>query len=306
MGPQFKKIIFPTDFSAVAASALKTAVAVAAHHKAELHIVTAVNPTMYAYAGYPYYDVTQAMLRSAAKNMARLKLPPKAKGLSVVPKVIEGDIAASLADYATRIHADLIVMASHGRKGVAKFFLGSVATKLMSSAPCPLLVLRAPDGTRKLPVRADRGFTRILVPTDFSDTAYCGFGRALALGQSYGATVYLLHVIDESGLGVLDPKTRKLAIKEMHERALVQLGEWTSWVKSDVKVKPDVVIGDPDEAIAHYAETIKANLVVIGSHGRGELGRMLLGSETDKLIRTLDCPVFVENTKTTKVPVPKS
>ena len=221
----FQRVIFPTDFSKTAESALKSAVAFATKHQAELHIVTVVDSSAFMYAGYPYADLTADLVNGATKKLQALKLPAAASKLKVVPVVLEGDIGTEISAYAAKVRADVIVMASHARGNVSRFFLGSVADRLLHSAKCPLLLMRAPDGTAKAPVRRDRGFKKIVVPTDFSVSADVGLGRAMSLAEDYGAEVHILHIVDAEPLGFLPRKEQLDALKHVDEIAQKKLDE---------------------------------------------------------------------------------
>lgn len=292
MPNHFKRIVFPTDFSDTAAAALKTACGLAAKYGADLHIVSVVDASVYAYSGYPYVDLSAELAAEAARKMQKMKLPPEGKGVHIVPAILQGSITGELARYCEKNNADLIVMASHARGKVARFFLGSVADKLLHEADCPVLLMRAPKGKVKHPTKA-KGYKRILVPTDFSDTADVGLGRALAFAEDYGAEIHVLHVIDTRELR-LGATRQKTAIKDMKDRTKKQLGELATWARKGVKVFTAVDAGDPAKQIGMYAMRRTCDLVVIGSRGRGELGRLVLGSVADSVVRTVEAPVFIE------------
>ncbi|NUQ35316.1 MAG: universal stress protein [Planctomycetaceae bacterium] len=294
MKSRFQRIIFPTDFSPTADAALKTAAAFAAKHRAELHIIHVVDVSAYMYAGYPYADLTAEMMRSAAKRLQHLKLPAAAKKIMTVPVLLQGDIGSEITAYAAKIKADLIVMASHARKSVARFFLGSVADRLLHSARCPVLVMRAPASPK---FKAEKGFKRIAVPTDFSTTADVGLGRAMELAREYKAEVHIVHAVERDVLGILPPKMQKEANRQAEKLTKDKLAELASWDKSNLKIKTAVLDGEPADAMAAYVQKAKCDLVVIGSHGRGEISRLILGSVADRLLRLVECPVFVERAR---------
>lgn len=297
MAAGFKKILFPTDFSEVSLSALKRAAWIAARFKAELHIISVVDSSVYVYANYPYTDIGPALLESAEQQIEKLKLPPKARGLTVKRCVLEGDPAAELVSYCSDQSVDLIVMASHARSKVARFFLGSVADKLMHAAPCPMMLIRAPEGTVKHPVRRDKGYKKLLVPVDFSDHSQRGLSRAASLATEFKAELHLLHVIDSSSMLLLDKALRKRTEAELNERAKVELARFADGVSFSGKKVLEVSAGEPAEVIGMYAMKNMMDMVVVGSHGRSEFGRLFLGSVVDSVVRIVECPVFVEHPK---------
>jgi len=293
MGNNFKRIVFPTDFTATAAGALKTACGLASRYSAELHIVSVVDASVYAYSGYPYVDLGAELAQQAARNMQRLKLPPEAKGVKVVPAVLQGGVGSQIARYADKQNADVVVMASHARGKVARFFLGSVADRLLHEANCPVMLLREPKGKIKHPTK-NKGYKRILVPTDFSETSDLGLGRALAFAEDFKAEVHVLHVVDTRELHLTLAARKRTAINDMKARTRKTLDELASWAKKGVKVVTAVDAGDPAKQIAMYAAKKVCDLVVMGSRGRGEVGRLILGSTADSVLRTVHAPVFIE------------
>jgi nucleotide-binding universal stress UspA family protein len=154
---EFRTLMVPYDFSEHARAALDTALDLGKRLGArELHLVHVISTPAYAYAGYashagaavpPPFDLKRvresalASLEDAREVV--LALRPD-RSVSIETDVIEGaSIDRSLCDAARRLSADLIVMGTHGRTGLAQVFLGSVAARTLRSAPCPVLSVRA-------------------------------------------------------------------------------------------------------------------------------------------------------------------
>ena len=130
---------------------------------------------------------------------------------------------------------------------------------------------------------------KIIAPTDFSDLSAEGVRYALKLAKDVGAQVIVLNVVvlDESNI------VGKGEI-EAHENWLKEFTERLSVDRSDgVNIRELVVPGQAYAAISDCAEKERADLIVLSSHGRGGLSRMLIGSVTDKLLRGASCPVLV-------------
>lgn len=144
----FKLVLVSTDFSPLGNAALPVALRLAHDHKCRLVVATVLefppppNP-MYAH----YYPMPTAKQKTTARAKATKELEGLVAGLS--PKgvaceleVLEGDAAAELAAYATAQKASVLVMSSHGRTGVKKLLLGSVAEKVLRHTTCPVLLVR--------------------------------------------------------------------------------------------------------------------------------------------------------------------
>lgn len=153
---QLKKILMPTDFSSCAGSALGHAVALAEQFGAELHLLHVVvlhqddphNPG-YTFPGLD--ELHQRMEEVASSEMQRWVADPRAAGLKVVEAQTRHIAAApAILDYAARENIDLIVLGTHGRRGLRRFLLGSVTEEVVRSASCPVLTYREEkDGDRK-------------------------------------------------------------------------------------------------------------------------------------------------------------
>jgi nucleotide-binding universal stress UspA family protein len=130
---------------------------------------------------------------------------------------------------------------------------------------------------------------KLLAPTDFSELSAEGVRYACKLAKDVGAQVIVLNVVilDESNV------VGKGEIKA-HEKRLC---EFTSKLvgrrADDLKIREIVVTGQAYAAIVDCAEKERADLIVMSSHGRSGLSRMLIGSVTDKLLRGASCPVLV-------------
>jgi nucleotide-binding universal stress UspA family protein len=134
----------------------------------------------------------------------------------------------------------------------------------------------------------------ILYPTDFSDRAACAFGLACALARDYGARLVLLHVSPlpmlAYGEGVVMPRP-----PDSHDRLKAEL-ERLEVPDAAIRVERRVEEGDPVPEILRVAEEVGADLIVLGTHGRTGLGRLLMGSVAEQVVRRGPCPVLTVRT----------
>ncbi len=135
-------------------------------------------------------------------------------------------------------------------------------------------------------------YERILVPTDGSECAAAAEARAVALAEQYGATVYALFVADVRMSpvygGTTDDEVRDLLDEDLPTDAVVERCE-----AAGVPVETAIRVGVPARAIREYAEEVGADLLVVGTHGRTGLDRLLLGSVSERVVRTSPVPVLV-------------
>lgn len=295
MQSKFSRIVVPTDFSETAETAIATACEVAAYYKSTVDIVNVVDAMVYAYAGYPFASLSAELTTGAEEALRKLKLPASAKGLTVNRFVLSGTPATEINAHAERHKADLIAIGTRGHGAVARFFLGSVADKVLHSAQCPVLVTKAPKAKAKHVKKKARAFTRILFPTDFSETAGKALQRAIALAEDFDAELFLLHVVDDTLISTHVPKERELILKELRSHALEEMKKGLpAQHLQNFSTTGAVKRGEPGKAIAAYAETHACDLIVMGSHGRTGVKRALLGSVADKVVRLSKCAVFIE------------
>jgi nucleotide-binding universal stress UspA family protein len=144
---RLRRILHPTDFSRASTAAFKRAVEMARDNRAELLLVHVMTTTMPVMAdGYlspkVYEDMEAAARASAQKQLARLVAQAKRAGARVKTLLLEGVPHDRIARAARSRKADLVVMGTHGRTGFAKLFLGSVASRVLAIAPCPVLTVR--------------------------------------------------------------------------------------------------------------------------------------------------------------------
>jgi nucleotide-binding universal stress UspA family protein len=286
----FQKILCPTDFSAGSQHAMRVAVRLAEDAGAELvlahvwHIPASVYP-----AEYPLPpQLLQRMSDDARRGLDDAVREASALGAPrVSSRLLTGVPWHVIVDELDDAAFDLAVIGTHGRTGLARFLLGSVAEKVVRHAPCSALVAR-PDGEPK-------PFTHVLCPVDFSDSSRHALELAAELVRPGGAGITLLHVVEApvSYTGELpDPEF----LRELDTRSAEQLGQWASELRSKFSVPVTIRsrigwAGAGTLAVIDDAPSV--DLVVMGSHGRTGLKRVLLGSVAEKVIRHARCPVLV-------------
>lgn len=294
------RILYPTDFSPCAAAALGTATSLARRFGAELHLfhsLTVQTPEVYDpmfYIAAPEEAYTEAA-RAAQRELETLAATAGAAGVGIVT-AIGRDLAAGAAivDYVSREQVDLVVMGTHGRRGPARLLLGSVAEEVIRQAPCPVLALRpAENGTAgdELAVR------RILVPFDFSPPAREALRQAAELAQRLGATLTLLHVVEQPvypevySLGAFAELAEEAEL--LRDKALLQLGDVATYLAPGVDCTVDVRRGRPATEIVAAAARPAVDLVVMATRGLTGIRRLVFGSTAEEVLRLAAVPVLV-------------
>lgn len=145
--PGFRRILFATDFSKASGKAFKTAVAMAKANHAQLTIVhvvvpfTPVVPEQFLEA-QTWELIDREARRWSQQQLRKLTDRARAGGARAVGLLLEGDPAQRITRAARATRADLLVVGTHGRSGLTKFLVGSVAARILASAPCPVVTVR--------------------------------------------------------------------------------------------------------------------------------------------------------------------
>lgn len=199
--------------------------------------------------------------------------------------VMEGNPAKEIVLLADRMPADLLVMGTHGRGGFERLFLGSVTEKVLRTTFCPVLTVPPPIQT---PSDDPVVYTTILCPVDFSDTSSRALQYASSLAKDTNARLILLHVLES----LIDAP-------DVDMSAYINVPEYRRHLEQDAMTRletalPDarsgrseerVTSGKPFREILRVAAETKADLIVMGVHGRGAVERWVFGSTTHHIIR---------------------
>jgi nucleotide-binding universal stress UspA family protein len=265
-----RRILVPADCGPCGAAAYHRALPLARRFGAELHLVHVQCP------------------QDAVDDDPVVFLPPFPADVHVVEAEVTGEsVAAALVDYAWDHDVSLAVVGTHGRRGFAHLFLGSVAELVVREAPCPVLTVHADA--------EDHAVRRVLVPVDFSGRSDDAVRYARALADLSGARVDLLHAVDTGfepdvyGVGMLWHE----ALPSIVERCRAAMAETAEALLGERAGDLHVEVASPAAAVLHAVERLGADLVVMATHGRTGLKRFALGSVAEKVVQHAPCPVLV-------------
>lgn len=280
----YDNILFPTDGSDPAEPVLEYALRTAAEHEATIHVLNVVDTGA---VGTVRGEVVDALEAEGDRIVAEATERARAHGVSVVSEVLRGDPHETIVDYSNRSNVDCIVMPTHGRRGIHRFLLGSVTERVINTAPVPVVAVN-PDRDRPLTYPPQR----VLVPTDGSRGAELAVTAGIDVASSMGATLHLLHVIETGSLG---PDARSgLGDGESTHRATEIIAEATERVEtSSIDPVTSVVEHDEPARVIHdYLDDNEIDLAIMGTHGRTDFNRYVMGGVSAKLVRTSPVPVM--------------
>ncbi|MFB6230373.1 MAG: universal stress protein [Salinibacter sp.] len=285
-----QRILFTTDLSEGARRAFPQAVHLADRHDAGLHVLNVTNPRRHdgseTTASFP---VSLDTLADWFATSAREENCPDLATMSITQKQVESESPPErIIDYVGDEGIDLVVMGTHGRRGVNRMLFGSVTEEVLRRAPCPLLTVQTGAD-----MPSAHTAQRILVPVDFSEASETALRHAAEIASTYGAELDLLHVVEEmvypSNYGLEPSNFPAKDILGRVEKSLDDL------VREDVGYEHASVgatVGHPPTAILDHMEENETDLVVIATQGRTGLERVLVGSVAERVIRQSPAPVF--------------
>ena len=140
-----------------------------------------------------------------------------------------------------------------------------------------------------------RQIRQILAPTDFSECSKQAIAYAYELAQAFGATLVLLHVVEElpAYIGFIPPGGAAMLRADLERQARLDLAQVVPEAEAaEVEVTRQVVVGSPSHEIVQVAAAEKVDLIVIATHGRTGFSHLVMGSVAERVVRTAPCPVM--------------
>ena len=292
-----KKILWPTDGSKESEESLKAALYLAriygagiiCLHVSEIHIpVTELYPT---YEGV-VMDVVEKTEQRFNKDFARIE--KENPGVSFSSRVVRGCIVDWIIETARDEGAELIIMGKKGRGLIGSALLGSNTLKALRNSPVPVLSVKPEPGNREF------GIKKILVPFDISDKADSSLLYSIGLAGKLAASLTVVYVFwIDANVYELSPEL----VDELTAHSATELSRRVEEIADkyrtgstgapDVGIETKILTGvSPALTITDYANENDFDLISVSTHGRKGFERMILGSETEKIIREARCPVL--------------
>ena len=293
------RILCPVDFSEPSLRALRHASAFAGWYEAALTALY-VNPTLPIEArgdlGTFAVGSTAVLEERSTAVMQELRgFVKRAASDQTVDIELEEEarIADAIVARATSLPADLIVMGTHGRTGIKRLLVGSVAERVLRTAPCPVMVVPPHDVVPTETV----SFRHIVCAIDFSDSSLAALRWAVSLAQETDAHLWLLHTIE------VPPELRASAVvtdtevDELHASARAEaMNRLRSLIPPRAagfcSIETATATGEAAHAILRFAAEHRADLIVMGAQGHGAIDRLIFGSKTRDVVGGAACPVL--------------
>lgn len=268
-----KKILVPTDFSECAYEATRVAAEIATQTEATLYLIHIIDIPLSdsnTNIGMVNADIPEAiyMMKRTKQQFESLL---KDKMFEKVTRVIESvDFSGTydkVVEKAKELDIDLIVMGSHGSKGIKEFLIGSNTERVMNLATCPVLAVKKYQPLSSI--------SNIVFASDFSDEAITTYNDLLPIFKQLKGKLHFLKITTPLNF---EPSYKSMAsIKSFVER--VKAGDVITSTFADYS---------EEEGIQHYADAVNAGVIAIGTHARSGLGQFFRGNLAARLVNHSD------------------
>ncbi|WP_135823799.1 universal stress protein [Halorussus ruber] len=283
----YEQLLFPTDGSDGASLALDHVLDIATSHDATVHVLNVADTTQDSLTQIQG-EIIDVLEQEGEEIVQDAATRVQDRGVDVVTEVLQGEPYRTILNYADSHDIDLVVMPTHGRRGLERFLLGSTTERVVRRAETPVLTIRPDDETR-----ITYPYRNVLVGTDGSDCADQALDVGVDVANADEAALHLLSVIALPSLGAdvrLDLQMEALeegAHTLLDDAAEVAADAGVEEVSTAVEHGPSI-----HQVILSYIEEHDIDIVVVGTQGRTGFDRYVLGSVSEYLVRTSPIPVL--------------
>lgn len=273
------EVLIATDGSDCGTRAARTGIELASTMGATAHVVVAADEELTAEAAATVADDVREL--GAGEQV------------TVQTNVVEKRASNGIVHLADSVGADVIVLGRHGHSGLSERLLGSVTERVLRATD--RAVLAVPEASGDV-----GGYSNVLLTSDGSEAAREAIGPAADVAAAYESRLHLLQVVDvalEAGPfnagGVDEAYVDRLVDRAGDDLDVFAAGCEEALRKDAIGIEQAVRTGTPAVEIAEYVASTDVDLVAMASVGQGSLGGQLLGSTTERVLRTVDVPVLV-------------
>ena len=288
-------ILFATDFSPSSTPAFRYAVEWAKIFDAQLTVFhgLSLQPGLDIDAGIAQRYLDEQ--RNVAQDHLNQLLTEAHQQVSQTSIEMRAGLPSSqICDVARELKADLIITGTHGWTGFNRVLFGSVAERVIQRAPCPVLSIpdRSPEenaGMHSLTVQP----RQMVLPIDFSDCSMDAFEYAIEVAKWFDGPLTLVYAIEPLSYSLDFTLTHPLQEKANRKKIEHRLQELTTLLENEGLSAQYKLVEKPSvEAILEISSTQQADLLIMGTHGRKGLSRLLLGSTTSKVLQHSPYPIL--------------
>jgi nucleotide-binding universal stress UspA family protein len=283
-----ERLLLATDGSSFSEGAIREAIQLAKQCSSTLSALSVIETN-------PEYETIAPQLlerseKAAREHLETVKAQAKKEGVDCATSILEGEDSYNyIAEEALKSKASMIILGRRGRTGLKRLAMGSTTARVIGHAPCNVLVV---------PRAAQIAFRNILVATDGSPYSTAAVSEAIGIAKKNKCKLTIIAVVPAelatpTDIEFVATQRELIAEKEMHsaEKNAKEVKE--AAIKAGVEVQAFVMTGKPADAIIDIAKEKNADLIVVGSHGRTGLEKLLMGSVAERVIVLASCAVLV-------------
>jgi nucleotide-binding universal stress UspA family protein len=292
----FSRIFVAIDYGEQARQAVILGARLAREHGGELHLGHAINwAPLVAEVSSTAQPVDAGVITEGLNKRSQTLIADAIKlaktyGVDAVTHTGEGKAPEVVLDLAAQCDCTLIVMGTHGRKGLDLAFLGSTTNAVLRLSALPVLTIRPGEHTADLPRRV---FERIMVGIDDSGPSDAAIATVVALPAEDRQVLTFCSVADEHLMGAWsEVESGMVQVLQADAQSVVTKALAVA-SQNGVTADGFVLAGSPTDSLINFAVQKQSDLMVVGSHGRRGAQRVILGSLAEALVRTAPVPVLV-------------
>jgi uncharacterized protein len=287
-----ERLLLSTDGSEFSEGAVREAIRLAKRCSSRLSAISVIETN-------PEYETIAPQLlekteKAAWAHLESVKERAKKEGVDCEISIVEGeDSYRYITDEAVKRKSSMIIMGRRGRTGLKRLMMGSTTARVIGHAPCNVLVV---------PRAAQVDFKSILVATDGSLHAAAAASEAIGIAKKNKSRLTVVAVAAPEAMTPMDIESVEMQRSLIAEKELTGAEQnakdaKAAALKEGVAVEAFVLSGKPTDAIIQIAKEKGADLVVLGSHGRTGIEKLLMGSVTERVIVLSACAVLVVKSK---------
>jgi nucleotide-binding universal stress UspA family protein len=289
-----KHILVPLDGSEFAEQALPAAEALCTAYEGRLTLLTVKQKESFLKS--VHFSLTFKGKRLSINGeretyLQKIENSLEAKGVEVDHTIRTGEVAESINGLVKEIGVDMVVISSHGRSGVSRLLLGSVANQVLQQATCPIMVVHPIEGVTP----AVPKFKKLLVTLDGSEFAerVLPYVKASVIFESVVLLISVPQVPEAEMYGAVVNE-----IRELRKHAETEAKEYLEGVsinlqKAGVNTTVIVTGSRPAQTIVSIAQKEKVDVIMMATHGRGGMDSLVVGSVAERIVQNTSCPVFL-------------
>lgn len=303
----YQRILVPLDGSATAEQAIPYARLLSQGFKASIDLLRVIDGPTAGSADLDQGTASEQLAErvQAGEYLANLAGSLRSEGLEVASSILEGNPASTIVTESEKAPGTLVVISTHGRSGITRWVMGSVADKVLHATRAPMLMVRCQETesqeseSRETESVGTVHVREVIVPLDGSELAEQALPHAVAVARALGLKTTLLRVTPSAGdyFKYMDypPSNYEDLAQEVDADAVQYLDNICRRIKLEGagEIEERLIHGSAALAIADYVKEVPDCLVAMTTHGRSGIGRWVMGSVADRVIRHSGSPVLV-------------